>query len=101
MPCKLAGYCPAGSLDITTIGSSGSGQISSRTFHAVRRKSTVTVEFAYDGGGVGKGGVATIGINGKEAGRARIENTVAGRFGMSAGYGDQSARLECCHSRIG
>jgi hypothetical protein len=57
-------------------------------------KSTVTVEFAYDGGGVGKGGVATIGINGKEAGRARIENTVAGRFGMSAGYGNQSARLD-------
>jgi arylsulfatase len=45
-------------------------------------KSTVTVEFAYDGGGLGKGGEAVIGINGKEAGRARIKNTVAGRFGI-------------------
>ena len=31
---------------------------------------TVTMEFAYDGGGLGKGGEAVIGINGKEAGRA-------------------------------
>jgi len=47
------------------------------------RKSTVTVEFAYDGGGLGKGGEAVIGIDGKEVGRARIENTVAGRFGIN------------------
>jgi arylsulfatase len=45
-------------------------------------KSTVTVEFAYDGGGLGKGGEVVIGVNGKEAGRARINNTVAGRFGI-------------------
>jgi arylsulfatase len=45
-------------------------------------KSTVTVEFAYDGGGLGKGGEAVIGINGKDVGRARIANTVAGRFGI-------------------
>jgi arylsulfatase A-like enzyme len=45
-------------------------------------KSTVTVEFAYDGGGLGKGGKATLGINGKAVGSARIENTVAGRFGI-------------------
>ena len=45
-------------------------------------KSTVTMEFAYDGGGLGKGGEAVIGINGKEVGRARIEHTVAGRFGI-------------------
>src|SRR5215510_10100147 len=45
-------------------------------------KSTVTMEFAYDGGGLGKGGEAVIGINGKEVGRARIANTVAGRFGI-------------------
>jgi hypothetical protein len=43
---------------------------------------TVTMEFAYDGGGLGKGGEAVIGINGKEAGRARLANTVAGRFGI-------------------
>ena len=45
-------------------------------------KSTVTVEFAYDGGGLGKGGQVTIGIDGKEVGRTRINNTVAGRFGI-------------------
>ena len=45
-------------------------------------KSTVTAEFAYDGGGLGKGGEVVIGINGKEVGRKRVENTVAGRFGI-------------------
>ena len=45
-------------------------------------KSTVAVEFAYDGGGLGKGGEASIAIDGKVVGRARIENTVAGRFGI-------------------
>lgn len=45
-------------------------------------ESTVTMEFAYDGGGLGKGGVAVIGVNGKEVGRAWIPNTVAGRFGI-------------------
>jgi len=45
-------------------------------------ESTVTMEFAYDGGGLGKGGEAVIGINGKEVGRARVPNTVAGRFGI-------------------
>jgi arylsulfatase len=40
------------------------------------------MEFAYDGGGLGKGGEAVIGINGEEVGRARIANTVAGRFGI-------------------
>ena len=45
-------------------------------------KSTVTMEFQYDGGGLGKGGTAILGINGKEVGRAKIANTVAGRFGI-------------------
>lgn len=45
-------------------------------------KSTIAMEFAYDGGGLGKGGEAVIGINGKEVGRARIAHTVPGRFGI-------------------
>ena len=45
-------------------------------------KSTVVMEFAYDGGGVGKGGQVTIAINDKVVGKARINNTVAGRFGI-------------------
>jgi hypothetical protein len=52
-------------------------------------ESTVSVEFAYDGGGLGKGGEAVIGLNGKEVGRARIANTVAGRFEIDTfGIGD-------------
>jgi arylsulfatase len=45
-------------------------------------KSTVAMEFAYDGGGLGKGGNATLAIDGKVVGKARIEHTVAGRFGI-------------------
>ncbi len=37
--------------------------------------STVRLEFVYDGGGVGKGGVATIFINDKKVGEGRIERT--------------------------
>jgi arylsulfatase len=45
-------------------------------------KSEVTLEFAYDGGGLGKGGEAVLAINGKVVGKSRIKNTVAGRFGI-------------------
>jgi arylsulfatase len=45
-------------------------------------RSTVSMEFAYDGGGLGKGGEAVIGLDGQEVGRTRIANTVAGRFGI-------------------
>ena len=45
-------------------------------------KSAIVMEFAYDGGGLGKGGEAVIAINGKEVGRTRIKNTVPGRFGI-------------------
>ncbi len=38
-------------------------------------KSTVRVEFAYDGGGLGKGGVATIYVNDKKAAERRIGRT--------------------------
>ncbi len=38
-------------------------------------KSTIRLEFAYDGGGVGKGGLATIFINDKKAGEGRIGRT--------------------------
>lgn len=40
-------------------------------------KSTVRLEFAYDGGGVGKGGIATIFIDDKKVGEGRIERTQA------------------------
>jgi hypothetical protein len=36
---------------------------------------TVTLDFAYDGGGVGKGGKATLYVNGKPAAEGRVEKT--------------------------
>lgn len=44
--------------------------------------STVTFDFRYDGGGAGKGGEAILSVDGVEVDRTRIENTVAGRFGI-------------------
>lgn len=38
-------------------------------------KSTVVLDFAYDGGGLGKGGVATLSVNGSKVGEGRIEMT--------------------------
>ncbi|MFA5906238.1 MAG: sulfatase-like hydrolase/transferase, partial [Desulfobacula sp.] len=38
-------------------------------------KATVRFEFAYDGGGYGKGGTGTIFVNGKKIGQGKIENT--------------------------
>jgi arylsulfatase A-like enzyme len=36
---------------------------------------TVTLDFAYDGGGVGKGGTATLFVNGKPVAEGRVEKT--------------------------
>jgi arylsulfatase len=38
-------------------------------------KATVTLDFAYDGGGPGKGGMATLSVNGKKVAEGRIEKT--------------------------
>lgn len=38
-------------------------------------KATVTLNFAYDGDGLGKGGLATISVNGKQVAKGRIEKT--------------------------
>jgi arylsulfatase len=38
-------------------------------------KATIRLEFAYDGNGVGKGGLATIFVNDKKVGEGRIERT--------------------------
>jgi arylsulfatase len=43
-------------------------------------KHQVRMEFAYDGGGVGKGGEVTLSIDGKDAGSGRIEQTEAFLF---------------------
>ena len=39
-------------------------------------KSTVRFDFAYDGGGMGKGGTGTLSINGKKVAEGRIKRTV-------------------------
>ena len=43
-------------------------------------KATITVDFAYDGNGRGKGGTVTISINGKKVGSGRVESTNANIF---------------------
>jgi hypothetical protein len=39
-------------------------------------KCTVSFDFAYDGGGMGKGGTGTLSINGRKVDEGRIEKTV-------------------------
>jgi hypothetical protein len=43
-------------------------------------KATIRFEFAYDGGGLGKGGLGTILVNGKKVAEGRIEHTQANIF---------------------
>ena len=43
-------------------------------------KATIRLEFAYDGGGLGKGGLATIYVNDKKVAEGRIERTQPGIF---------------------
>ena len=38
-------------------------------------KATIVLDFDYDGGGVGKGGDATLSVNGKKVAEGRIEKT--------------------------
>ncbi len=43
-------------------------------------KNVIKMEFAYDGGGPGKGGLATLFVNGEKVGEGRIERTQAAIF---------------------
>ena len=43
-------------------------------------KHTILFDFAYDGGGIGKGGTGTLLIDGKQVGQGRIERTQSGIF---------------------
>jgi len=45
-------------------------------------KVQLKMDFKYDGGGPGKGGIATLFINGKQAGKGRIEKTIPGKYGF-------------------
>jgi arylsulfatase A-like enzyme len=56
-------------------------------------KATVRMNFDYDGGGIGKGGTATILVNGKDVASGRIERTQAMAFSAdeTAGVGVDDA----------
>jgi arylsulfatase len=43
-------------------------------------KATIVLDFEYDGGGVGKGGDATLSVNGKKVAEGRIDKTQANIF---------------------
>jgi len=45
-------------------------------------KNTIRFEFAYDGGGAGKGGLGTILVNGKKVAQARIDQTQCCMFSL-------------------
>ncbi len=48
-------------------------------------KATIRFEFDYDGGGVGKGGMGTLFVNGKKVAAGRIERTQGGVFSADEG----------------
>ena len=48
-------------------------------------KATIRFEFAYDGGGLGKGGTGTIFVNGKKVAEGRIERTQGYIFSADEG----------------
>jgi arylsulfatase len=48
-------------------------------------KATITLDFACDGGGLGKGGTATLSVDGKMASRGRIARTTANVFSVDEG----------------
>jgi arylsulfatase len=48
-------------------------------------KATITLDFAYDGGGLGKGGTATLSVNGKKAAEGRVPHTTANFFSGDEG----------------
>jgi arylsulfatase len=43
---------------------------------------TIVVDFKYDGGGIGKGGIATLTVDGRKAGEGRIERTLPFRISL-------------------
>jgi arylsulfatase len=52
---------------------------------------SVKIDFAYDGGGRGKGGLFTLYLNNEKVGEARVEATVPARFGIDTfGIGEDT-----------
>ncbi len=54
---------------------------------------TLTLDFSYDGSGVGKGAKISLGVNGQTVGQGEMHATVAGRFGIDTfGIGEDSGQ---------
>ena len=68
-------------------------QPQSRPEHYAAGKATIRMDFDYDGGGLGKGGTATILVNGEKVASGRIERTEAMIFSAdeTAGVGVDDA----------
>jgi arylsulfatase A-like enzyme len=49
-------------------------------------KHTISFDFAYDGGGIGKGGRGTLAVDGKKVAEGRIENTAPFRFSLDESF---------------
>src|SRR4051794_6516382 len=50
-------------------------------------KHTIAFDFAYDGGGIGKGGQGTLTVDGKKVGEGRIEHTTPlGKFSLDESF---------------
>jgi len=62
------------------LGLSQSSVVASRSLPA--GKATIRFDFAYDGGGMGKGGTATLSVNGSKVADGRIPNTQAMIFSL-------------------
>jgi len=49
-------------------------------------KHAIVFDFAYDGGGIGKGGMGTLSIDGKKVAEGRIEQTQPVRFSLDESF---------------
>jgi arylsulfatase len=49
-------------------------------------KHSISFDFAYDGGGIGKGGRGTLTVDGKKVAEGRIENTAPFRFSLDESF---------------
>jgi len=55
---------------------------------------TVTLDFAYDGGGFGKGGKAALSVNGKPVAERRVEKTQSNILAADVGIDNQTPVAE-------
>jgi arylsulfatase len=68
-------------------------------------KATITLDFAYDGGGRGKGGTATLSVNGTKVAEGRVDRTNAFLFstdeGADVGMDEDTAVAEAHPAGLG